>query len=293
MRIFVSYLIRAAAVALAVVLLSPLLSRLAPIEPKPMMDPVPGLLGSFILPFFSALLMAAALAYPVSRSRLSGPARLAVVFLAVAGLNVLLTQIEAFVFLRMEPRELVLITVNLLIQAAFLSLLAIVLFPSRADQASPDPSGGREWTPLGWTGRLALCSFLYLVLYLTAGLLILPYVKAFYDSQGTLNINPALVLPLQLIRGALYVGVVLPLLRSMSVSRWQSSLAIAFLFPIVHAVSGLLMPNPYLPAEVRHWHMIEIGWSNFVYGGIVGFVFWNPRGGRVSREKIDAPAVAV
>ena len=77
-------------------------------------------------------------------------------------------------------------------------------------------------------------SFLYVALYITAGLLILPIIRSWYESQGTLEQNPALLLPLQIFRGAMYVAFVLPLLRSMNASRGKAILAIAFFVPLVH-----------------------------------------------------------
>jgi hypothetical protein len=62
----------------------------------------------------------------------------------------------------------------------------------------------------------------------------------------------------------------------MSVTRRQASLAMAVMVPLVHGVAALIPPNPFMPDFVRHAHMIEIGWSNFVLGLLIGFLFWNP-----------------
>jgi hypothetical protein len=50
----------------------------------------------------------------------------------------------------------------------------------------------------------------------------------------------------------------------------------AVMIPLVHGVSALILPNPFRPAYGRHAHMIEIGWSTFVLGLLIGFLFWNP-----------------
>jgi hypothetical protein len=31
-----------------------------------------------------------------------------------------------------------------------------------------------------------------------------------------------------------------------------------------------------MPDHVRYAHMVEIGWSNFVFGLVIGFLFWKP-----------------
>ena len=86
--------------------------------------------------------------------------------------------------------------------------------------------------------------------------------------------NPAIILPLQILRGPAYVLFTLPLLRSLEVTRWQASLAIAVMFPLLAGVASLIVPNPIFPDWVRAYHLGEIAWSNFVYGAIVGAVFW-------------------
>ena len=85
------------------------------------------------------------------------------------------------------------------------------------------------------------------------------------------------MVPLQIVRGALFVAFLIPLLRSMRVARWQAALATGVMIPLVHGVAALVVPNPFMPDYVRHAHMIEIGWSNFVLGLLIGFLFWNPR----------------
>ena len=50
------------------------------------------------------------------------------------------------------------------------------------------------------------------------------------------------------------------------------------LCPVIAGVAGLLSPNGIMPDYVRYWHMLEIAWSNLVFGMVVGYVFWN--GGR-------------
>ena len=140
-------------------------------------------------------------------------------------------------------------------------------------ERGPNPPSTASWVRR-WIG----VSLLYVVLYITAGLLILPLIKTWYEAQGTLEPDPAFFFPFQIARGALFVACVLPLLRSMSVTRRQASLAMAVMIPLVHGVAGLIPPNPFMPDYVRHAHLLEIGWSNFVLGLLIGYLFWNPPG---------------
>jgi hypothetical protein len=234
---------------------------------------VVGRLGPRLL---RAVLLAAPLLFPIGRSRLSGRALLGAVFLAVFGLTTVLTEVEAAVFLDVTPRELLTGTLVLTITSAALAWLALALYPRLGTERAGVAHGPNPPTTASWVRRWIGVSLAYLALYIAAGLLILPIIRPWYEAQGTLDANPALVFPLQLARGALFVAFVLPLLRSMSVTRRQAAVAMAVMIPLVHGIAALVPPNPFMPDYVRHAHMIEIGWSNFVLGLLIGFLFWNP-----------------
>ncbi|NIP16885.1 MAG: hypothetical protein GWM87_01020 [Xanthomonadales bacterium] len=146
---------------------------------------------------------------------------------------------------------------------------------------------GAKLTTGTWIRRFAGASLAYVFLYFAAGLMIIGQVQEFYDTQN-MEVG-AWFLPLQLCRGALYVASALYLLRNMRCTRWQASLATGFMFPILAGVAGLLSPNPIMPEAIRYWHILEIGWSNLVYGMLVGYLFWKPRQLRAgNREPVKA-----
>lgn len=270
----ISFLIRTSIIALALVFLGWLLGVVFPAEATT--DEVAGIVGSLVLRFVSASLLAAALAYPIGRSRLGGKSLLGVVFLAVFGLMTVLTLVEAALFLNMTTGELLLEFLKTTVTSAVLTWLAVTLYPKSESQVVAIERGPNPPTTSSWVRRWIGVSLLYVVLYITAGLLILPLIKTWYEAQGTLEPNPAFFFPFQIARGALFVAFVLPLVRSMSATRWQVSLATAVMIPLIHGVAGLIPPNPFMPDYVRHAHILEIGWSNFVLGLLIGFLFWNP-----------------
>jgi hypothetical protein len=123
-----------------------------------------------------------------------------------------------------------------------------------------------------WLTRILLVSVVCMLLYFSAGIMIIPFVRAFYETQ---NIpTGAWFIPFQVLRGMGYVLFTLYLVRSIAGPRWRCSLSMGLLFPVIAGVAGLLSPNGIMPDHVRYWHMLEIGWSNLVYGMIVGYVFW-------------------
>jgi hypothetical protein len=276
MKRAIPFVVRTSIAAVTLVLLGWLLGLVFPADQ--VTEEATGVVGRFVLPLLSAFLLAAPLAFPISRSRLSGRALLGVVFLAVFGLTTVLTQVEVALFLNMTPRELLIETLKLTVTSLALAWLAVALYPRPGTELTSVEHGPNPPTTASWARRWIGVSFAYVVLYVTAGLLILPIIRSWYEAQGTLEPNPALVFPLQIARGALFVAFVIPLLRSMSVTRRQAAVAMAVMIPLVHGVAALIPPNPFMPAYVRHAHMIEIGWSNFVLGLLIGFLFWNPLG---------------
>jgi hypothetical protein len=284
MRQITSLIVRTTAIALALVLLGWLLGLLLPAEQ--ITGESPGGVSGLLLPFTSAFLLAAALAYPISRSRLDGRALFGVVFLAVFGLMTVLTLVEAALFLNMTLGELLQEFFKTTLTSAVLAWLAVLLFPKSEGAVTRIARGPNPPTTASWVRRWIGVSLLYVVLYITAGLLILPLIRTWYEAQGTLEPNPAFFFPFQIARGAVFVACVLPLLRSMRAARWQASLAMAVMIPLVHGVAGLITPNPFMPDHVRYAHMLEIGWSNFVLGLLIGFLFWNPS--RIAEEPAQA-----
>jgi len=254
--------------------------------PSPTALFVPALIGT--------VLTVVALAFPVTRSTLRGWRLFAGVFALVFGLNVFLTNIEAAVFLIMPPEQLMRVALVGTVHAVLLALLTTLAFGGERRPERTAPAEGFELTGRDWLGRFGLSAVCYLVLYFVAGMTIYPFVKSFYDTQD-MSIGMAIV-PLQLVRGTLYLLFALPLLRTVVASRRQLRYSAALLFPLLAGVADLLAPNPIMPDWIRPFHIVEIGWSNFAYGWVVAHLFWNPGAGvhhtthRRAGEELTAPA---
>ena len=225
-----------------------------------------------VLPFLAAaqLLMVLALWAPARWSRLPKRSLFRALFLAIFGLGVFLTHVEAAVFLVMRAEQLLFGFLNGTLHALWLAWLMATAFAS-----APEDGTEQRSTAISSLGRrpLMLSSGVYLVLYFVAGTMIYGQIEAYYATQ---HIPPVgWLVALQLVRGALYVLFVSELLRSSTLGRGATSLAMASMFPILAGVAGLLVPNPLMPDAVRYWHMLEIGISNFVFGALVGYLFWS------------------
>jgi hypothetical protein len=232
-----------------------------------------------VLPMLAGVLITvAALVYPTLQSTLRGWSLFLALFLALFGLNVFLLNIEGALFLFITPQQLVSLVMMSTLTNALLAALMVFVFGRYAPAPAVVP-WDRRHTAVRWSLRILLVSVCYMLLYFTAGMLIIPYVQEFYATQHIPT--GAWFIPFQVLRGLGYVLFTLYLVRSIAGSRRACSLSMGLLFPVIAGVAGLLSPNGIMPDHVRYWHMLEIGWSNLLFGMIVGWVFWN--GGRTGR----------
>ena len=130
------------------------------------------------------------------------------------------------------------------------------------------PSGERLW-------KFVVCDVSYPVLYFIAGTIIFPFVKDFYVGQTLPPFGRLLAMQL-VVRGPMLVGLCLLLLRLLRLPRVSGALAVGTVLALLNGVAPLLIPNPYLPDVVRWAHLCEITSSNFVFGGIVGWLWGRP-----------------
>lgn len=247
-------------------------------------------IGFIALWLCSWLVLTAAMTWPAILSGLRGLRLVQVLAIAFFGLRSLLCVIEAAVFLKTyTAHDAAFMVFDGAIEAVVISLLlaaAMGKLGAVKDGATPANSGSAtalaEDQPaampwLQWAWKILFCACAYVVLYLVAGAIIWPFVQQYYPELPTQGIGMRWFLALQLRRGLVFVVVLLPLVRSLRGPRWQRVLAMAVFVPLVHGLAGLLLPNQQMPAwGMRSAHMIEIGWSNFVFGLLVAYLF-SPR----------------
>ena len=82
---------------------------------------------------------------------------------------------------------------------------------------------------------------------------------------------PLLVL-MQVFRGLILTGIVVALVRTLSLTGASAPIAVGCLLALLGGVAPLLNPNPYMPSEVRFAHMVEVGSSYFAFGLLAAFI---------------------
>lgn len=127
--------------------------------------------------------------------------------------------------------------------------------------------------PPAW--RFALCAFIYVALYFTAGTLVWPFIREFYEARP---MPPQVaVAGLQIARGLGFAMIVWMLMSQLLASRAVATLVCGVTMSILGGIAPLLIPNPYLPDHVRYAHLIETSVSNFLFGWLAGWLLSSAR----------------
>ena len=111
------------------------------------------------------------------------------------------------------------------------------------------------------------CILAYEILYFSAGMLVFPFVADFYAER---TLPPLLlVAALQVPRALIFVAASWPWLAS---SPRHAPWALGIVYSFAGGIAPLLPENPYMPADIRLAHAVEVGVSNFLFGIIVGLL---------------------
>lgn len=244
------------------------------------------------------------IAYVVRRSRWSGWTLATALWLVLYGVTTVMPQIEtAFFITRLPPGMLPRLFLSGAIVTASISPIAVKLlgrWREGADADAGDDAPRLRLTAGEWVVRLAIVVVAYLVLYFGFGYYVAwqsEAVRAYYGGVDpgsfaaqlrTVVRDTPLLVPLQVLRALLWVAIAVPVIRMTTGPWWRAALCVALLFAVVMNTQ-LVLPNPYMPRDVRLAHLVETASSNFIFGWVlVAALLWR-RGGTPMRV---APATA-
>ena len=219
-------------------------------------------------------LVVAALAFVAYRSDLRGwrlGSAMAAIPLVIASVNL----VEAVVFLTGFPMQWTKLFGYFLVCAVLVMPVWMLLFGKRSD-VSPEHFHPIASKPLGeriW--KFVVSDIAYCFLYLTAGMIIFPWVKDFYATQHIPPMTTIVALQL-LLRGPIFILMCLALVRMLGLPRLRGALAVGAVFTIVSGIAPLLTPNAFFPDVVRWAHLCEVTSSNFLFGAIVSWLWGQP-----------------
>lgn len=252
------------------------------------------LLGILIVAFVDVLVLVGI----IKLSRWAGLALVSGLAFSYFGVKTFLGQIEALAFLTPMAQDLGGGTIPMiampleLIAGMFVVgiALALILVPLAVRLFGKAQAGAGEtrprWVPsMGlaqWAGKLLAVIVVYELLYFGFGYYVAwqsPAVLEFYQGsdpgaflaqmQNVARFTPLLI-PFQALRALLWAAFALPVIMMLRHQPWIGALVTA-IFLIIPMNIQHIIPNAFMPAEVRMVHFIETASSNFILGA---FLFW-------------------
>jgi hypothetical protein len=233
------------------------------------------------------------LTYLILRSRLVGIRLILLVTLVYYGVKTFMSQIESWYFMTNITTEMIpkLFLMTVPTALLFPPIAVFILGKFKKDKLSQNDQNtlllmsAKEWV---WKIAL-LVVVVYPLLYLVFGYFIAwknPDVRAFYGGTDPGNFFAHLsnlfrennwLYMFQLLRGLLWVGIAILVIKSMKGHAWEIGLLVALVFSLLMNDVHLL-PNPLMPPSVRLTHFVETASSNFIWGwSIVGLLMWHPK----------------
>ncbi|ACL17745.1 hypothetical protein [Methanosphaerula palustris] len=169
---------------------------------------------------------------------------------------------------------------------------AVLLFTPQESRLSLIP-GLREYlshrSTRSWAWRMIAGSVLYLPVYFLFGALISSFVIPFY-TDPTLGLtipSISLIIPLELIRGFLYMCVLMPWFAMLKIPRRSMMALLALILYIPGALIPLLTVSS-LPPQIIPFHLVEILCDTIGYGILLTLALYTPQSVTIPAHSPDA-----
>ncbi len=236
--------------------------------------------GSIFPLLLVCLLNVLGLSLLVVNSRVGGIKLVLVIFSIFFGISTLLSQIETWFFLNyfesIVPSDILIrIFVNGLLIAAIFSPLAVLVLGRINDDKG---FGKMDMSLKEWFWKLTATSLFYVIVYISFGMFVfMPLAgSSFQEYYGNLQL-PWWILLFQWFRGLTWVSLAVLIIKTVKGSPIEVGLITAMLFSVLMA-SSLLLPNEFMPKEIRFAHFVEIMTSNFLFGLVTTYVLYRGSG---------------
>jgi hypothetical protein len=149
-------------------------------------------------------------------------------------------------------------------------------------------------SPGEWTWKIAVLGLVFLSLYYLFGYFVawqIPAVRDYYGGTDpgsfiaqmkNVVIGQPWMVPYQYLRGLLWAGLAVLVIRMMKGRWWEGGLAASILFAVPSLY--LLLPNEMMPEPVRMAHLIETLPYQFLFGWIAAWLVCHHRAYRIEEE---------
>jgi hypothetical protein len=196
-----------------------------------------------------------------------------------------MTQLETWYFREVMPTITNGVLVHLF-SVPFITSITFIPFAIWILGKRNQPQGqsvGSTHLIFNWKHLLAL-SVLYMIIYFVFGYYVawqFQELRLFYSGSTELHgffkqlgytiHTKSLILPFQILRGFLFVLMGMPIVYYLKGNKKEKILALVFIYSIMPSIQ-LIIDNPFMPAEVRVAHFLEVSSSNGLFGLIVGIM---------------------
>ena len=215
-------------------------------------------------------LVALLLGYYIYHSTLSGLKLVLAVFLIYFMIGHFNTLIEAYIFNVTDREQTTFEMLNGFLASILFCPLYIFMFKKRV-YLQPMTFVARSF--FGWLWRILAANFLYLVFYITAGLIlsiVYPQLMDFYEGKIP---SFAIMIKTQLFaRGFIFIGVAILILRTLDLAQLKKAVFIGLVFAILGGIAPLIQPHELMPDYIRLGHGFEVGISNSLYGFVISYL---------------------
>lgn len=255
----------------------------SPVEVKPDASAFGALLLHLLINSFFII-------YLLKRLSLKGIRLIAVTALSVYGLQIFMTQIETWIFIKAFPQ----ITPQLLTNIFASNLINIVVVTvagyflwKPASSIDNKEKMKIEFRDKRW--KIVVLSVFYMILYFTFGYIVpwqLEEARQFYQSSTTSIGNTPLAF-IQIVRGAMWVLFCLPVLFNLKGGKIEKFVIITLMMALLPTIL-LLMPNPFMPVTIRMAHFAETFMSNGILGACIVWLMTS----KVGKPEEVKPSIA-
>jgi hypothetical protein len=247
-------------------------------------------IGGFVWWWLAGILFAAAFV-PVARF---GPRGMLAQFGVILPVFLLVTLLclwsEAMIFVP-ESRQhavqwLVWGAVTYTVLAVVLAALAALLKLRQAQGPSAELR-----SPAALAGLVLVCGIAYAFYYMVCGSIAYQFFTKQYYPHAAEQVARvgAWFWPIEIVRGVLMTLAVLPAIRTLRLSRWQTAIAVGMMIWVTGGLAPLVLPNTGMVPRQRIAHVIEILTQNASLGITAGLLLRK----RQVRHASITPDVAV
>ena len=255
--------------------------------PTAELDPVESALSTLPMVLVS-FLNVVVVAWFVNRSHLRGFSLGFRVFFLLFGVMFFMTQIETLMF--NSAIEMPLAVVGATVASGGLATLSVAILSVFYRRKLGAPKMNSTWVdPSRNVTKLLILAITYMIIYFVFGYYIawqVPELRVFYTGStyilpfgahmvGVLRSDTALPM-FQIVRGLMWAGLGYAAIVGLGNAKaWERTILVGLILS-VGLSTPLLIPNEFMPFEIRSGHFLELLAENFLFGVLVA-LFFRPR----------------